>query len=211
MADRFRGFLPVVVDLETGGFHAETDALLQIGVVLIDCDEAGRLTPGETLSLEVMPFEGARMDPEALAVNGIDPTHPLRPALPEEEALVRLFRQVRRALIAHGCTRAILTGHNAFFDLGFLNAAAARSGVKRNPFHPFSTFDTVTLAGVLLGQTVLAKAVAEIGIPVDSGLTHQALYDAELTAELFCRLVNRCEEWARTGPAGQVRDPPSAS
>ncbi len=210
MAERFRGFLPVVVDLETGGFHAETDALLQIGAVILDCDEAGQLVPGQTLSLEVMPFEGARIDPEALAVNGIDPNHPLRPALPEEEALVRLFRLVRRALTTQGCSRAILTGHNAFFDLGFLNAAASRCAVKRNPFHPFSTFDTVTLAGVLLGQTVLAKAVTEIGIPVDSGLTHQALYDAELTAELFCRLVNRCQEWAGPGRTLQAWDRSSA-
>ncbi|EQD72605.1 ribonuclease T [mine drainage metagenome] len=210
MAERFRGFLPVVVDLETGGFHAATDALLQIGAVLLECDPEGRLVPGQTLSLEVTPFEGAHIDPEALAVNGIDPTHPLRPALPEEEALIRLFRLVRRALTAHSCSRAILTGHNAFFDLGFLNAAATRSAVKRNPFHPFSTFDTVTLAGVLLGQTVLAKAVAEIGIPVDSGQTHQALYDAELTAQLFCRLVNRCEEWTRAGRADQACERPSA-
>lgn len=201
MAERFRGYLPVVIDLETGGFHAETDALLQIGAVLVECDPNGRLTPGQTLSLEVMPFEGARIDPESLAITGIDPTHPLRPALPEHEALIRLFRLVRRALTAHGCTRAILTGHNAFFDLGFLNAAVGRSAVKRNPFHPFSTFDTVTLAGVLLGQTVLAKAVAELGIPVDTGLTHQALYDAELTAQLFCQLVNRCDEWIRSGVA----------
>ncbi len=203
MAERFRGFLPVVVDLETGGFECRTDALLQIGAVTLTIESTGDLVPGESLSLEVLPFEGARIQPEALAVTGIDPHHPLRPALPEGEALIRLLRLVRRALVAEGCTRAILTGHNAFFDLGFLNAAVARSGIKRNPFHPFSTFDTVTLAGVLTGQTVLAKAVQSLGLAFDSSHAHQAHYDALLTARLFCQLVNRCAGIVvETTPAG---------
>ena len=38
MRDRFRGFLPVVVDVETGGFISATDALLEIAAVLIEID-----------------------------------------------------------------------------------------------------------------------------------------------------------------------------
>ena len=206
MAERFRGFLPVVVDLETGGFESRTDALLQIGAVTLTTEASGDLVLAESLSLEVLPFEGARIQPEALALTGIDPHHPLRPALPEGEALIRLFRLVRRALVAEGCTRAILTGHNAFFDLGFLNAAVARSGVKRNPFHPFSTFDTVTLAGILTGQTVLAKAAQSLGLGFDASHAHQAHYDALLTARLFCLLVNRCAGIVLETPAGRTTD-----
>lgn len=152
MAQRFRGFLPVVIDVECGGFHAATDALLEIAAVLIDITPAGELLPGRTHSFHVQPFEGARLDAMALSVNGIDPFHPLRPALPERDALQRVFREVRHALQAHGCTRAILVGHNAAFDLGFLNAAVARADLKRNPFHPFSCFDTATLAGQPWGR-----------------------------------------------------------
>ena len=147
MARRFRGFLPVVIDVETGGFHAATDALLEIAAVIIEMDPDGTLRRGPTHSYHVKPFEGGRLDPAALSITGIDPHHPLRPALPERDALQRIFREIRHAVRDYNCRRAILVGHNAAFDLGFLNVAVNRADVKRNPFHPFSSFDTATLAG----------------------------------------------------------------
>jgi ribonuclease T len=190
MARRFRGFLPVVIDVETGGFDCRTDALLQIAAVLIEIDPDGRLHRGETHSFHVRPFENARLDPASLQVNKIDPWHPLRPAIDEGDALQRVFRAIRAAIRVHGCRRAVLVGHNASFDLGFLNAAVARTGLKRNPFHPFSCFDTATLAGAALGQTVLAKASAVAGLSWDQASAHSATYDAERTAELFCLICN---------------------
>ncbi|MGH8286743.1 MAG: ribonuclease T [Steroidobacteraceae bacterium] len=194
MARRFRGFLPVVVDVECGGFQAATDALLEIAAVIVEMDESGTLRRGPTHSCHVKPFEGARIDAAALAVTGIDPWHPLRPALPERDALQRIFREVRQAVRANGCKRAILVGHNAAFDLGFLNAAVARTEIKRNPFHPFSSFDTATLAGAALGQTVLAKAITVLGLEWDSSSAHSAAYDAERTADLFCIVCNRMRD-----------------
>ena len=191
MAERFRGFLPVVVDVETGGFNSKTDALLEIAAVLVDFADGGILTRGETIRFHVKPFEGANLEPASLAVNGIDPNHPLRPAIDERDALQRLFRGVRTAVKDAGCSRAILVGHNAAFDLGFLNEAIARSEIKRNPFHPFSCFDTATLCGVAFGQTVLARAVAAAGFEWDEESAHSAAYDAEMTADLFCEIVNR--------------------
>jgi len=191
MARRFRGFLPVVVDVETGGFHNSTDALLEIAAVVLDMDENGVLRRGTTHSYHVIPFEGSRLDPASLAVTGIDPFHPLRPAIQEKDALQRIFREVRHAIRAYNCRRAILVGHNAAFDLGFLNAAVTRTEIKRNPFHPFSCFDTVTLAGAALGQTVLAKATTVAGFQWDSSSAHSASYDAERTADIFCHISNR--------------------
>jgi len=194
MRDRFRGFLPVVVDCETGGFNAATDALLEIAGVLLQLNADGTLHRAKTWRFHVQPFPGARLDPASLAVNGIDPHHPLRPALPERDALGRLFAEVRTAVRETGCTRAILVGHNAAFDLGFLNAAVARAQVKRNPFHPFSCFDTATLAGAALGQTVLAKALTVAGLEWDAGSAHNARYDAERSADIFCLVCNRLRE-----------------
>lgn len=191
MRDRFRGFLPVVVDVETGGFNAATDALLEIAAVLIEIDAEGRLVRGATHRQHVKPFEGGRLDPASLAVNGIDPYHPLRIASTESDALGAIFGEVRRAVREQECTRAILVGHNASFDLGFLNAAVARAGIRRNPFHPFSSFDTATLAGVAFGQTVLSRALQAAGFGWDSGEAHSAAYDAERTAELFCVVCNQ--------------------
>ena len=187
---RFRGFLPVVVDVETGGFNAQTDALLEIAAVILGMDEDGRWCSAETVAAHVQPFEGANLEASALEFNRIKVDHPLRMAVPEREALDKVFQPVRRAVKQHGCTRAVLVGHNPAFDLGFVNAAVARTGYKRNPFHPFSCFDTATLAGLAFGQTVLAKAVAAAGIPWDERDAHSAIYDAERTADLFCTIVN---------------------
>jgi ribonuclease T len=191
IANRFRGFLPVIIDVETGGFNAKTDALLEIAAVFIDPQDDGSLLRGETIRYHVVPFEGANLDPASLAVNGIDPNHPLRPAIDEKDALQRIFREVRRAVRESGCTRAVLVGHNAAFDLGFLNEAVQRSGIKRNPFHPFSCFDTATLCGVAYGQTVLARAVHAAGLTFDEKQAHSAAYDAEITTDIFCLIVNQ--------------------
>jgi ribonuclease T len=194
IAKRFRGYLPVVVDVETGGFDARSDALLEIAAVTIRMDDNGMLHPAETHACHVEPFPNANLDPKALAFNGIDPEHPFRLALPEKEALQKIFKPVSRAVKESSCTRAILVGHNAFFDLGFLNAAVERTNLKRNPFHPFSTFDTVALAGLAYGQTVLSRAMQAAGIEWDNSEAHSAIYDTEKTAELFCTIVNQWQQ-----------------
>jgi ribonuclease T len=216
IANRFRGFLPVAIDVETGGFNASTDALLELAAVLVEMAPGGELRPGATFRYHVQPFHGSRLDPASLAVNGIDPHHPLRPAMPEKEALTQLFREVRKAVRDAGCTRAVLVGHNASFDLNFLNAAVARTDIKRNPFHPFSSFDTATLGGVALGQTVLSRAVTAAGLDWDPAGAHSAIYDAERTAALFCTICNRFrfmyEEALERAPELAVNDadPPAA-
>jgi ribonuclease T len=203
MSRRFRGFLPVVIDVECGGFNPNTDALLEVAAVLVEIQEDGALKPGESWRYHVQPFPGAKLEAASLAVNGIDPFHPLRPAVSEKDALTRLFKEIRQAMKDNDCTRAILVGHNAYFDLNFMNAAVARNGIKRNPFHPFSCFDTATLAGVALGQTVLAKALQAAGISWDSNEAHSAAYDAQQTAQLFCQICNRFKNVGRqTAAAG---------
>lgn len=200
IANRFRGFLPVVVDVETAGFNAETDALLEIAAVTLRMDNDGLLYLAETHACHVEPFPGANLDPKALAFNGIDPDHPFRDALSEADALKKISTPIRHAVKASGCNRAILVGHNAFFDLGFINAAVERTGFKRSPFHPFSTFDTVSLAGMVYGQTVLAKAAQAAGIEWDNSEAHSAIYDTEKTAELFCKIMNTWQQCAPVHP-----------
>ena len=191
MANRFRGYLPIVVDLETAGFNSATDALLEMAVVIPEMKESGELVIQASYREHIIPFEGANLEPAALKFNGIDPHHPFRMAIDEKEALTNLFKPVRQAVKDQGCTRAILVGHNPAFDIGFMNAAVERTQFKRNPFHPFSTFDTATLGGLAYKQTVLAKAAKAAGIEWDSEQAHSALYDAEQTALLFCKIVNQ--------------------
>jgi ribonuclease T len=204
ISQRFRGFLPVIVDMETGGFTAATDAILEIAASIVRMDARGRLQVHATHSYIVAPFEGANIEQSALDFTGIDPYHPFREAQTENEALSELFQVVRREIREQGCNRAILVGHNAHFDAGFLNAAVERCEIKRNPFHPFSHFDTATLAGLAYGQTVLAKSCREADVAFDNDQAHSAAYDAERTAELFCTIVNRWRElggWPPPAPA----------
>lgn len=191
IAQRFRGYLPVVIDVETGGFNAETDALLEIAAVVIEMDESGIVRPGAHTHHHVQPFEGANIEKSALDFTGIDPDNPLRQAVSEAVALGDMFKPIRQALKETDCKRAILVGHNAFFDHGFLTAAVNRCGIKRNPFHPFSCFDTATLAGLAVGQTVLARACEAADIDFSQKEAHSALYDTHKTAELFCYIVNK--------------------
>ncbi len=201
LATRFRGFLPVVVDVETGGFNPKRDALLEIAAVILDYDDQGQLYPSETHACHVEPFQGANLDEKSLQFTGIDPFHPFRFAKPEDEALRQIFKPVRRAVKDSACTRAILVGHNPAFDLSFVNAAVERCKIKRNPFHPFSSFDTATMAGLAYGQTVLARAAIAAGMGWDQEQAHSAKYDAERTAELFCAIVNRWDTAIGIGTA----------
>ncbi len=188
--DRFRGFLPVVIDVETGGFDNQRDALLEVAAVFVNYDGNGNLVPVNTLHYHVKPFEGANIDPEALKITGIDPYHPLRPAFDEKRVAEKLFGAIREYQKAQGCTRSILVGHNAQFDLGFINALAERTAYARNPFHPFSTLDTVSLGALAYGQTVLARIARQAGIAYDNEKAHGAKYDTELTADVFCKIIN---------------------
>lgn len=205
LKSRFRGFLPVVVDVETGGFNSDTDALLEIAAVTLRMDDHGVLHRADTFQYHIEPYEGANVEQSALDFTGIDLEDPERDAMPESIAIAELFGAVRKAVKKEDCNRAIIVGHNAHFDLSFVNAAAERIDIKRNPFHPFSCFDTATLSGLALGQTVLAKACMTAEIEFCSRSAHSAAYDAERTAELFCYIVNRWKSlggWPLLGTLG---------
>ncbi len=188
---RFRGYLPVIVDIETAGFNAKKHALLEIAAVIVEYNAEQDLHITGRYTTHVVPFKNAELDPSALKFNGIDPHHPFRMAVEEKAALDLIFKPIRAAVKRNDCSRAILVGHNPAFDIAFLNAAIQRTQIKRSPFHPFSTFDTATLGGLAYQQTVLAKIAQVAGLEWDNAKAHSALYDAEMTAEIFCKIVNR--------------------
>jgi ribonuclease T len=191
---RFRGYLPVIIDIETAGFNPKKNAILEIAAIIVEFNQHSDLVITERHSTHVTPFKNSELDESALKFNGIDPHHPFRMAIEEEEALNRLFKPIKDALKRNHCNRAILVGHNPAFDISFLNAAIQRTQIKRSPFHPFSTFDTATLGGLAYQQTVLSKIVQAAGMEWDNKQAHSALYDAEKTAEIFCRIVNRWKQ-----------------
>jgi len=194
IANRFRGLLPVVIDVETSGLNPATDGLLEVAAVLLNMDAENNLRVGQCYAYHIEPFVGANLDPESLAITGIDPHSPLRYAMTEQQALHMVFATVKQLLEETGCQRAVLVGHNAWFDLAFIQAAIKRNSSLVSPFHSFTTLDTATLSGVALGETVLARALKAAKISFDVNKAHSAAYDAEKTAELFCHIVNK---WRR--------------
>lgn len=202
MKERFRGFLPVIVDVETAGVEPYENALLEMCIVLLRMDKDGLLHREQTFFEHILPFEGAVLDEKSLAFTKIDPYQPLRYAVDEKTALERLFKPITESLKAARCQRAVLVGHNAWFDLLFIKAAVNRTGLK-SPFHAFTCFDTATLGGMVYGQTVLAKASKAAGIHFDTNEAHSAIYDAEKTADLFCKMMNlwrKLQESRKTEP-----------
>lgn len=204
LAHRFRGYFPVIIDIETAGFNAQTDAILELAATTLSIDEQGLLHPAHHYSYTIAPFEGANLEPSSLAFTGIDPFAEDRQAIGEKEALKAFFKEVKKEQKAADCQRCVVVAHNAAFDNGFLNAAVQRHNIKRSPFHPFVTFDTTTLAALTMGQTVLEKACIQAGLAFDSTQAHSASYDATRTAELFCFMVNRYQQlggWPFAAPA----------
>lgn len=208
LKNRFRGYYPVIIDVETAGLNSQTDALLELAAITLKMDENGWLVQDQTYHCHIKPFDGALINPESMKVNGIDLTDPERQAteISELEALTGLFQLVRRGQKEAGCQRSIIVAHNAAFDQGFLMAAAERTGIKRNPFHPFGSFDTATLSGLMFGQTVLVKACQAAKIPFDGKQAHSALYDTERTAELFCFIVNRLKQLGGFPPVVEIEN-----
>ncbi|MCF6807411.1 ribonuclease T [Thiotrichales bacterium 19S9-12] len=187
---RFRGFLPVIIDVETGGLDPDKHALLELCIIFIQLDDQFKYRPSETLHFNIKQHPKTEVTEEALNINGIKPGHPFRAEVDELQALQETFKMIRKQLKKHQCSRAILVGHNAFFDLSFIQKTALRNQIKRNPFHSFSTIDTVSLSALLYGETVLSKALEKANISFDEDRAHSALYDTEKTAELFCQILN---------------------
>ena len=193
LSGRFRGYYPVIVDIETAGFNPQTDAMLELAGTTVTLNDQGQLCPLETYSYKIQPFAGANLEASSLAFTGIDPFCPERQAMDEKIALNELFKALRKDQKAHDCQRCVLVAHNAAFDNGFLSAAITRTRHKRSPFHPFVTFDTTTLSGLMLGKTVLSEACELFGLGFDKDKAHSADYDSKITADLFCAMINRFE------------------
>ncbi|QJC31872.1 ribonuclease T [Enterobacteriaceae endosymbiont of Donacia tomentosa] len=193
---RFRGLYPVVIDIETSGFNSHRHAILEISLITLKMTN-GWLEKNEMLHFHIIPFKGSCISSEALAFNGININSLLRGAISENKAFKIIFKKIFADIQKNKCKKAVVVAHNANFDHSFIMEAVKRIKMeKNNPFHSFVTFDTASISGLILGQTVLAKACYALNIPFDCTQAHSALYDTNRTAELFCKLVNK---WKKLG------------
>jgi len=189
LKNRFRKYLPVVVDIETGGFDPELNAILEIAITLIE-EQDNKFVVGETYRHHINPFENSIIEKESLDFTKIKLDHPLRNAIDEKDAIKDIFKIINKIKNKYECSRAILVGHNAHFDMSFLDAAIKRNNIKKTPFHKFSVIDTVSLGVLATGQTVLARICDQLGIDYDNDQAHSAAYDTLVTAKVFCAIFN---------------------
>jgi ribonuclease T len=188
---RFRGFLPVVVDLETGGLDATQSAILELAYSIPERAPDGRWRAGPVRDFQIAPFSGAVISDASLKLTGINLDDPRRAPQSEAKVFATLQADIAHALTVTGCKRAILVGHNTHFDLHFLLAMGRRLGVSESPFHPFCVLDTVTLGVLLYGHTVLARCVPAAGLEFVNRDAHSAAYDCLKTSELFVAVLNQ--------------------
>ena len=189
LKNRFRKYLPVVVDIETGGFDPELNAILEIAITLIE-ENDNKFVVGETHRHHIIPFKNSIIEKESLEFTKIKLDHPLRNAIDEKDALNDIFKIINKVKNKYECSRAILVGHNAHFDNSFLDAAVKRNNIKRTPFHKFSVIDTVSLGVLATGQTVLARICDKLEIDYDNDQAHSAAYETLVTAKVFCSIFN---------------------
>jgi ribonuclease T len=190
ISERFRQFLPVVIDLETGGLDPNKHALLEIAATPILYDTRYGFYYDDIFHEHVKPHPSTQIDQQALAINQIVVDSALRFAVEETYAIKTLVQWINAYLKKTSCSKAIIVAHNAHFDLRFLINAMTRSSNERCPLHRFSTLDTVTMSALVYGETVLAKALNKARIDFNENNAHGALYDTWKTAQLFCQIVN---------------------
>lgn len=190
MEERFDGYYPIVIDIETGGLDKNSHPILQIGAVALSFNKEGKMIPYSECKINLHPTRDTTCHPHSLAIHGINPYDLQRKAVAPALALTALCKFVRQAQRAHGCRRSLIVGHNVSFDAQFIHTYIEKYKVKRSPFHPFVNFDTTSIAGLLTGSTKLLEAVQRLGITYDSEQAHDALYDAYITAQLFCKSTN---------------------
>ena len=139
----------------------------------------------------VVPKKYTRITNTALSFNKIIPDHPFRLALEEKKVLCKLYGKIKKNVKENKCLKAVLVGHNAWFDLSFLVEANKRNKITNMPLHQFTSFDTATLGALVYGQTVLSQILNAAHIKFNDEKAHSALYDAIKTAQLFCKVINQ--------------------
>ncbi len=164
----------VVFDIETTGFGAERDRIIEIGAVKV---ENGKIT--DRYSTFVNPK--VPIPPRIEELTGIKDSMVMDS--PEIDVILPEF-----LAFCEGCT---LVAHNASFDTGFIRANAERLGLP----YDFTVVDTVGLARALLpglSRFKLDTVARELGVSLENH--HRAVDDAKATADIFVKFLERLRE-----------------
>jgi DNA polymerase-3 subunit epsilon len=174
MGEPLRTTTFVVVDLETTGGSAGTDAITEIGAV--------KVCGGEVLGeFQTLVDPGMTINPFVSVLTGI--TDVMVCGAPSVATVVPSFLEFARG--------AVLVAHNAPFDVGFLKTACQRLAIA---WPPFAVVDTAVLARrVLTRDEVPNCKLATLAVHFHATTTpiHRALDDARATVDVLHGLIAR--------------------
>jgi DNA polymerase III epsilon subunit-like protein len=180
----------IAVDVEASGTEAHKHSILSVGVVDL-------ANPSHQLYLECQAWEGAKIEDEALAVNGFSRAEATDPTKATEADLVHQF-----IAWAKDCEEVTFAGQNVSFDRDFLREAALRAGHTEWPF-AHRTIDSHTLCYMHMIKRglipPLKQGTKHSGLNLDAILIycgipeephpHNALTGAKSHAEVISRLL----------------------
>ena len=160
----------VVFDLETTGFSAKSDKIIEIGAVKV---QAGKIIDrfSTFVNPEIpIPFRIEQLTSinDNMVINA-----------PKIEEVLPKFMEF--------CNECVMVAHNADFDMSFISANCERQGLPCD----FTIIDTVAMSRYLiigLGRYKLDSVAKALGIVLDHH--HRAVDDAECTALIFLKLCD---------------------
>ena len=158
----------VVFDIETTGFSAKSDRIIEIGAVKV---EKGKITDrfSTFVNPEIpIPFRIEKLTSinDSMVIDA-----------PKIEEVLPKFMEF--------CKGAVMVAHNADFDMSFISANCERQGLDCD----FTIVDTVAMSRYLiigLGRYKLDNVAKALGIVLEHH--HRAVDDAECTALIFLKL-----------------------
>ena len=164
----------VVFDIETTGFSAVTDRIIEIGAVKV---EDGKITdkfstfvnPKRPIPFRITELTGIT---DEMVIGSLD----IETILPQFIEFIG---------------DAVLVAHNASFDVGFIEQNCKRQKIEAD----FTYVDTVALARVLLpalNRFKLDTVAKALNISLENH--HRAVDDAGCTAEIFVKFVQMLKE-----------------
>lgn len=178
----------IVIDIETSGLDPNNHALISLGAVNFE-------KPDHIFYSECRVFKGAKIDEQALVVNGFTVEDITDPSKQDPKVLLLAFREY-----ANLCSDTTLAGMNpGVFDIPFLEKTAKRERLEWSFARRSVDLHTLCYAHMRIKRTPipirnnhtainLARVLEYVGLEgID--VPHHALEDAKLTAECISRLL----------------------
>lgn len=176
-----------VFDFETTGTDPARHAPIEIAVIILDMATLKEVDRFETL---IKPFEGAEIDREAMAVNGIT-AEELKTA-PEAEVA---FQRLKDFAFRHGTMYAV--AHNVDFDWDFLKAAESRHKLWLVPLEKLK-IDTQALAVWTLGRNGHLKGHGLKSLLGAFNLSSEGHHRAMFDVEMLCQAIRKLSDFKPT-------------